>query len=915
MKQLFFLFFFTTSLFSFYLSNNLPKEAVQLVESFDCFSKDDKTVMYTYLLALKYRMEHVEDRDALVKSDLEYWRLWHLVSDIENSCELNYQFSHILEETLLPTSKEKKVLKKLRRVEGSIHTDGSSESSAKMSRYDEKLRAKLLLDPPQYKVLKKNPFLNDYDLRVLKSDPKQSISKEIYDELNKRDLKGVKGDLLFRYVLLQEERRRNYDKPKKRRNIEQELIYLAKCQEYHQNYLQIPYKGSFIRKLADRVSSSTNFYPALKREFLPKELENYCEHNITHTKVTTYIPKKEKSVKKQELKVVAKLKNLTLFLKQYENDPVKKKHANEYLSLMRSELQKRSTSTPSMESLKLLRLKNCLVAEDEKKDFALIMARVKDFRIEGIKETFYSNVFNSQRWWHLTIKMKMDAEGETPEMKNFFDCNQTSLKLQRTSSGMKQSVNVKKKMRFTEKQRRDAYWLNNEILKYYAVIFENKPTPHMDNKKAIKMGLVSKKRIDKDGKIKIYLGDKFLIRGMPNGGISLIYYGVPKGKLCTDFIQAHSLNSTIYFNKKTYDGLDYIMLNDQKIKLDHYVYKHVQKLCNKEDNNTISFVREETVVEHKYARKTLDSAFGRVEKIKSIDTHHYDPNSAAYIVGKENFSVIGNEAKLYNANLETLVQTLPSKLESSYNTALSADGKYLAVGRYGSTIHIWDMQKNKIVKTIKKNIGGVRMFLSDNKTLVVVDKQINLLDIESEEIVATIKPNYMPLKQKYNSTRISALAESPDGKMLYIGGNKNVIERWKIEKSIFGSGREVSYVDNIEDRTMGEIGALTFDKKDADILIIGSKNLKIKFWDTKNKKVQKTYIADEYMGCEDIVLSMDGKYMLAIGSHGAFLWKLDQEEQYDIIKGSKPVGGLFLEDSSKFILMARDISVWKIQEK
>ena len=88
MKQILFLFFFSTSLFSFYVSDSLPKETVQIVDSFDCFSKDDKTVLYTYVLALKYRMDHVEDRDALVKSDLEYWRLWHLASDIESKYEL-----------------------------------------------------------------------------------------------------------------------------------------------------------------------------------------------------------------------------------------------------------------------------------------------------------------------------------------------------------------------------------------------------------------------------------------------------------------------------------------------------------------------------------------------------------------------------------------------------------------------------------------------------------------------------------------------------------------------------------------------------------------------------------------------------------------------------------------------------------
>ena len=118
MKQILFLFFFSTSLFSFYVSDSLPKEMVQIVDSFDCFSEDDKTVLYTYVLALKYRMDHVDDRDALLKSDLDYWRLWHLASDIENKYELNYQFSYILEETLTPTDKEKKVLKKLRQVEG-----------------------------------------------------------------------------------------------------------------------------------------------------------------------------------------------------------------------------------------------------------------------------------------------------------------------------------------------------------------------------------------------------------------------------------------------------------------------------------------------------------------------------------------------------------------------------------------------------------------------------------------------------------------------------------------------------------------------------------------------------------------------------------------------------------------------------
>ena len=911
MKQIFTLLLLSTLTFSAQFADTLPKESKQLMDSFDCFSKDDKTLMSAYLLALKYRIDNVDKREKLVKTELDYWRLWHIVSDIESECKLYYRFDDILEDTLVQSDEDRKKLKKLRRVEGSIHVDGASESSAKMDKYDDVLRKLILLDPPKYTLLPKNPKMPDYDLIPLKKYSPKSIPKNIFDQREQMKATLLQKDLLRREAYLKEEMIRNYDKPQKRKKMKQEMLYLEACQKEIQLYANEEFYHNFKRKLANR-SIMTQYY-GLKTEFLPKEIESYCEHNITKMQLNTFVPKVEKLKRPKRKKVQVKLENLSVFLKKYDKDPKKKKYANEYLQLMKSELEKDSTPTPSLESLKLLRLKKCLVNGNDKDIFSLTLARVKDFRLEGIKERFYSNIFNSQRWWHLTIKMKMDAEGETPEMKQFFDCNQTLLTPGKIpiKTKMKQT---KMKSRFSATDMRNGISQKDGILKYYAYLFENYPTPDLNTKEAIEKGIISKKWLNKKGDLFTPFGESVEIKGMPEGGVKLTYTGIPKGKLCTDFVQLNK-NNTIFFNSKSYDGIDYVMINNDKIKLDQYVYKHTERVCNKQDKNTISFVREKTIVKHKYSRKSLDSAFGRVKKIKSIDTHRYDPNSAAYSVGNENFAVIGNEAKLYDANLETLVQTLPSKLESSYNTALSSDGKFLAVGRYGSTIHIWDMQKNKIVKTIKKNIGGVRMFLSDNKTIVVVDKQINLLDIESEKIVATIKPNYMPLKQKYNFTRISAIAESPDGKMLYIGGNKNVIERWKIEKSFFSSAREVSYIDKIEDRTMGEIGALIFDKKDSDILIIGSKNLKIKFWDTKKKKVQKTYIADEYMGCEDIVLSIDKKYMLAIGSHGAFLWKLDQKEQYDIIKGSKLVGGMFLEDSSKFILMSRDINVWKVQDK
>jgi hypothetical protein len=111
MKFFLLVIFYTLTLHAYLLDNELPKETTQLIDSFECFSKDDRTIIYAYVLAHKYRMNHIDNRDALVKGDLDYWRLWHLVSDMESSCKLNYQFSDIIEETILATEEDKKDIK------------------------------------------------------------------------------------------------------------------------------------------------------------------------------------------------------------------------------------------------------------------------------------------------------------------------------------------------------------------------------------------------------------------------------------------------------------------------------------------------------------------------------------------------------------------------------------------------------------------------------------------------------------------------------------------------------------------------------------------------------------------------------------------------------------------------------------
>jgi len=911
MKHIFSFLLLSTLLFSAKFAEELPFESKQLLDSFECFSKEDKIMSIAYLLALKYRIENVDTREELVKTELDYWRLWHIQSDIEEKCKLSYNFDHILEETLVQTDNERKKLKKLRRVEGSIHVDGASESSSKMNKYDAVLRKSILLDPPKYTVLPKNPDMPDYDLTTLRTYPKKSIPKNIFDQIEKMKITDLQKDLLRREAYVKEEMIRHYDTPEKRKVMKQEMFYLEACQRELHLYANNEFYHNFKRKLARR-SIMTQYY-GLKKEFLPKEIEAYCEHNISRMKLGTFIPKTDKKKKPKKKKLNIKLENLTTFLKKYDNDSKKKKFAKEYLTLMKQELYKNSTPTPSLESLKLLRLKDCLIHGKDKEDFSLIMARVKDFRLEGLKERFYSNIFNSQRWWYMTIKMKMDAEGNSPEMKHFFDCNQTLSTPAKMPVKRKMKKN-KTRSRFTEKQRRDAYWLNNEILKFYAVTFENKPTFSLNNKKAIEMGLVSKKNIDKNGNIKIYLGNKFLIRGMPKGGIRLSYHGVPKGKVCSDFIQSHSLNSTIHFNGKTYDGLDHIMLNDHKIKLDHYVYKYVEKLCREEENNTISFVKETTVRQHKYKGKKLGSSYDNVTLVKSMDHRGSDIEISP---DKKLFAITG-EAKLFDTKTLSLIMDLDSGGGDDIRLSFSSDGHWLAVGNYYNFISLWNMQKLSKYHKIKteRNSGNSSfIFLSDNHTIAAqLGTTVYMIDINTQKTLSILKPKWKERSKRY-PTGILSMAYSKDKNELYLGGDAGKIEIWDI-----ANRDKPKYLGFMEDRSTRRVSVLQMDTKDNNILISGD-NKGIKFWNLKKKQAVRKLKPDAHTEFKNIVISDDHRYLIASGGD-AYIWDLSNGEQIDILSGggtdqAKDI--IFLPQSHQFITIGGGstgmphMHLWKIK--
>lgn len=890
-------------LFALYLSDELPIEAVQLADSFECFSDDDKIVLYTYTLALKYRMEHLDDRDALVKSDLDYWRLWHLASDIEQACSLDYDFSDVLEAIITPTNKLKKRLKKLRRVEGSIHTDGSSESSERMRKYDEKLRKSILKSPPKYKLISKNEKLPDYDLGSLKKLPSNTIPNHIYSAIEKENVGEVEKNLLLRTAYLREEMLRKYDKPKQRYAMKQELIYLDQCQKYYDVYLQGDFYFNPKRKIASLGERFSHYYP-LKKEFLPKEVKAYCENNITQTKIGAFDAKIIKPVKKPR-KVIDFTKSKA-FIASYQGTDDMKEKMKTYIDLVSKQLN--SNGQNMVSGLQMIRLDECF----KESDLEFVKNVTEDIEKSDLKDEFLEQVIKPQMWWMMTIKMKSDMEGETQELKHFFDCNQSNVNL--SSFMTSQAKQEEKRSRFTEDDMRKAIMQQSEILKNYAGTFANKPTPELNNASAIKEGLLSKRMLDDKGKIKIFLGEKIEIKGMPKGGISLTYYGIPSGKICSKFVGTINMNNNIYFNSKSYDGLDYALINGQKVKTDYYVGSYTSRLCAGEDNNTVSFVKEEVLKEHQYRAKELDSAFGIAERIKTFDKNHYSPYSFENLPNSDRFVVIGGDAKIYDLGRRegyANITKLPSMLENSYDIAATADESLLAVHRYGNVVHIVDLTRNRWIRTVDledKKPGRLTFFLSDNKIIVFAGRNVVFYDSQSGKKVAEFTPKFLKGSKSFFGPRITALALSQDQKTLYVGSNRSMIERWSIDEL-----DDIEYIDTIEDKAVREVGVMKVAPYDENILMVGAKGQAITFWDLRKKQKIDSYTTDTHMYCRDIQFSDDQKYMMAVGEGSVHIWEKGKKTPLEIIMGDKIVGGIFLPGSHELVTMGKDIDVWELK--
>ena len=909
--------------YSVEFSNKLPMEMNQLVESFDCFSKRDKTAIYAYALALRYRFEHLKDKEALKRSDLDYWRLWHIVSDIEYSCKLSHDFDDILEEILFPTKTLKKQLKRLRWAESAIHTEGSSESSAKMSRYDKKLLDKIMKNPPKWSIEEKNKYLGDYNLTKIKSYAKNTIANKDNEKIIKESSENSKErKFLLRYAYLQEQYLHYYDKPKKRGQISKELSYLSNCFEHYRLAQHQTYYGNKKRKLVGKMLYGGTG-KIFKKEMLPKEISKYCENNISNMKLDTFLVTKDKVSQEAVPKVRIPVFKMTgKLIDGYKKSGTDIKFYEEYITLSQRMLN--GGGNDLVAGLRLLRLQSCLKTDNANQLNKLLKVSFEEMKEQDYKDEYFNRVVRPQIWWMTTIGMKIKQEGDSDKLKHFFDCNASVASFSNSLTTTNKSTSFRARNQKRNNDRSIMHKITSykdKILKYYAATFVNIPTPNIDNKKAIEAGIIPTKWLEDNQTIKPISDVKLQISGMPKGGIKLTFDAVPKGEIC-ERVSSLAFSDSIDFDRKTYEGLDYALIDENKIKVQHFNSKYVKRLCDKKDIHTISFVRENTIIERKYKPKPIDCSNDKYKNITIIDKQRYASYGFAVSGNHKSFVSSGSKSALYNTKSSIKMLHLPGQIDNANSLAINEEGKYLAVSQ-GNNFSFYDLRKKKMITRInykhkqhKTFSMSNLLFLNDGLHILSIvenGQKVKIFNPVEKSVIESIMPKFISKEEKshYRKSRITSISLSEDNQYLYIGGNRQKIEIWKI---IHDNSYNLTYVRTIElpKSIKGrEIAAITQDPLNAHNLYIAMKSDRLYLWSIGKNSVIKTYNADKFMTPKNIEISDDGKFIMVTGST-LYIWKINEETQWDMFSGYGLVGGFFVPDGHQIISIGKTIDKWDL---
>ena len=244
--------------------------------------------------------------------------------------------------------------------------------------------------------------------------------------------------------------------------------------------------------------------------------------------------------------------------------------------------------------------------------------------------------------------------------------------------------------------------------------------------------------------------------------------------------------------------------------------------------------------------------------------------------------------------------------------ALAQDNRFIATSKEEKgdryPIHVWNPDTGERLFTLQKDKQryiNTLVFSPDLKTLASCDwNTIFLWDLDTKTVRTTFKTEW----------GLSALAFSPNSKLLACGDDYGVVNLWKVTDKQQGlAGKIIQNLSTLKlTKHREEIVALAFSP-DGKMLLSGSKDGTVRAWDTTTG--QQHYICTGHVSdVKDIAVSAEGNTLISVHHDEEMLIKWDINTGHpfssSLLSSARP--RTVSQDANKFVVskLGHKIQLW-----